>query len=257
MAKQVRTPTQRQRHIVAMGGGGFSMEPDNPLLDDFVLGLTGKRRPKVCFIATASGDSPDYVAKFHAAFGKRRGIASHLPLFRRTETDLRSFLLDQDVIYVGGGNTANLLAVWRAHGVDAILRRAWANGVVLCGVSAGAICWFTSCCTDSYGPLAALNDGLALLPGSACPHYDSEAQRRPTYHALVRRERLPAGYAADDGAALHFVGRRLAEVVTSRPKAAGYRVEKVGARVVETRLPARYLGAAAVNVGRRGDAPRR
>jgi peptidase E len=112
----------------------------------------------------------------------------------------------------------------------------------MCGVSAGALCWFAGGVTDSYGPLAALDDGLGFLPGSMCPHYDGEAQRRPTYHALVARGSLPAGYAADDGAGLHFVGRRLVEVVTSRPKAAGYRVERVGRRAVETKLEARYLG---------------
>jgi peptidase E len=247
MAKVNRTAAPKrgssQRHIVAMGGGGWAMEPDNPLLDEFVLGLTGKRRPKVCFVPTASGDSESFVARFYAAFGKERARASHLALFRRTGTDLAGYLLGQDVIYVGGGNTANMLAVWRVHGVDAILRKAWRSGVVLCGLSAGALCWFEEGVTDSYGPLAALKDGMGLLAGSACPHYDGEAERRPTYHALVRRGRLAAGYAADDGAGLHFVGRRLVEVVTSRPKAAGYRVERVGGRVVETRLESRYLGA--------------
>ncbi|MDB5321936.1 MAG: peptidase [Phycisphaerales bacterium] len=233
---------RRERHIVAMGGGGFSMEPENPLLDDFILRLTGKRRPRVCFVGTASGDADGYAERFHAAFGNDRALASHLGLFRRTQVDLRAYLMGQDVIYVGGGNTANMLAVWRVHGMDAILRRAWAAGVVMCGVSAGALCWFGGGVTDSYGPLAALDDGLGLLPGSMCPHYDGEAQRRPTYQALVRRGQLAAGYAADDGAGLHFVGRRLAEVVTSRREAAGYRVERVGRRAVETRLEGRYLG---------------
>ena len=225
-----------------MGGGGFSME-ETPLLDDFILQLARKRRPKICFIPTASGDSPGYIEKFHAAFTPKRAIASHLPLFIRDQTDLASFLLSQDVLYVGGGNTANMLAIWRVHGVDKILRRAWKNGVILCGLSAGMICWFQACVTDSFGPLALLDDGLRLLPGSACPHYDGEAQRRPTYHALIRAGKLPAGYAADDGAALHFAGRKLIEVVTSRPGASAYRVERIGRRLVETRLEARYLGA--------------
>jgi dipeptidase E len=234
--------TRIERHIVAMGGGGFSMEPENPLLDDFVLRLTGKRRPRVCFVPTAGGDSDGYIGRFYAAFGAGdRAIPSHLGLFARKVVDIRSFLLAQDVIYVGGGNTANMLAVWRVHGVDTILLRAWAVGVVLCGVSAGAICWFESGVTDSYGPLAALNDGLGLLPGSVCPHYDGEAQRRPTYHSLIGRGKLGGGYAADDGAALHFVGRRLAEVVTSRPEAGAYRLKKVKGKVVETRLQTRYL----------------
>jgi peptidase E len=241
------TQTERsrsvKRHIVAMGGGGFSMDPrSNTLLDDFCLNLSGKRRPKVCFIATATGDSPRYLRKFYAAFPTRRAAASHLALFERTETDLARFLLGQDVIYVGGGNTANMLAVWRVHGVDRILRRAWMSGVVLCGLSAGALCWFEGGVTDSFGPLAALDDGVAFLKGTMCPHYDGEARRRPTYHRLVAKGELAAGYAADDGAGLHFVGTRLAEVVTSRPRAGAYRVERAGGRVAETRLDARYLG---------------
>jgi dipeptidase E len=228
--------------IIATGGGGFSMD-STTLMDDFVLSLTHKRRPKICFIGTASGDSEGYIAKFNAAFGKKRAVASHLPLFNRNQTDPAAFLFSQDIIYVGGGNTANLLAVWRVHGVDKILRRAWKNGVVLCGLSAGMICWFEGCVTDSFGPLAVLKDGVGFLPGSACPHYDGERMRRPTYQSLIRGGKLPAGYAADDGAALHFVGRRLKEVVSSRPGAAAYRVERMGRNVVETKLKARYLGA--------------
>ena len=233
------TVGQVPRHIVAMGGGGFSMEPRNPALDDFVLRLTGKRRPRVCFVPTPSGDSENYIAKFEHAF-RQRAVTSHLALFNRNVVDLRRFLLAQDVIYVGGGNTANALAVWRRHGVDVILCEAWRKGVVLAGLSAGMICWFECSVTDSFGPLAPLNDGLGLLPGSACPHYDGEAKRRPAYHRFVRNG-LPAGYAADDYAALHFVGRHLAEVVASRPNAHAYHVQLVSGKVVETALPARYL----------------
>jgi peptidase E len=136
-----------------------------------------------------------------------------------------------------------MLAVWRVHGVDRILRQAWGRGVVLCGLSAGALCWFEGGVTDSFGPLAALDDGLGFLNGTMCPHYDGEARRRPTYQALVRRGRVAAGYAADDGAALHFIGTRLAEVVTSRPRAGAYRVERAGGRAVEKPLATRYLGA--------------
>lgn len=233
-----------KRHIVTMGGGGFSMEPANPLLDDFILGLTGRRRPRVCFLPTASADSADYIARFHKAFPKTRATATHLPLFRRDATDLRRHLLLQDVIYVGGGNTANMLAIWRVHGVDRILRQAWKQGIVLCGVSAGMICWYERSCTDSFGPLAALHDGLAFLKGSACPHYDGETKRRPTLHRLIRTGALPTTLAADDGAALHFVGTTLREVVTSRPKARTYRVALKRGRVVEEMLPHRYLAHA-------------
>ena len=235
------------RIVVAMGGGGFSMEPDNPLLDDHVLELAranrGRDRVRVCFVGTASGDSPAYIASFYAAFA-RRSEANHLPLFIRTIDDIEGFLLDQDVVYVGGGNTANMLAVWRIHGVDRALRTAWESGVVMTGLSAGSLCWFESGTTDSFGPdLAALSDGLGFVPGSHAPHYDGEENRRPVYHRLVADGSIPAGYAADDGAALVFRGTDLAEVVASRPDARAYRVEPgPDGTAVETALTTRYLG---------------
>jgi len=173
-----------QRQIVAMGGGGFSMEPENTRLDDYVLALTKKRTPRVCFVPTASGDSAGYVERFRAAF-KNRADASHLPLFNLGKIVPRKLLLKQDVIYVGGGNTANMLAIWRAHGVDKILREAWRRGIILAGVSAGMICWFECGVTDSFGPLAPLRDGLGFLRGSACPHFDGEVHRRPSYKKFV------------------------------------------------------------------------
>jgi dipeptidase E len=227
--------------IVAMGGGGFSEDADDGrLMDDFILGLTGRDTPRVCFVPTASGDAEGYIERFHAAFGGGRAAPSHLSLFRREVDDLAGFLLGQDVIYVGGGNTANLLAIWRLHGVDAIVAEAWRRGVVLCGLSAGGLCWFEGGTTDSFGGIAPLHDGLGLLPGSFCPHYDSEPLRRPQYGRFVA-EGLPAGFAADDAAGLRFDGRELAEVVVSRPDARAYRVEPAGGRVVERELPWRSL----------------
>ena len=232
--------------IVAMGGGGFSMEPDNPLLDDHVLSLAraarGRDRPRVCFLPTASGDAEGYVARFYAAFA-RKSEASHLALFNRTVLDLETFLLEQDVIYVGGGNTANMLAVWRLHGVDELLRRAWAGGSVLTGLSAGSLCWFEGGTTDSFGGLAPLRDGLGLLPGSHSPHYDGEPGRRPAYHGYVADGSLPDGYAADDGAALVFRATMLDEVIASRPASKAYRVARgADGSVTETPLETRYLG---------------
>ena len=227
-----------------MGGGGFSTPPENPLLDDFILRLArrGRGRARVCLVPTASADSPELIARFHQAFDAQ-ARATHLGLFERTVADLRSFVLAQDVVYVSGGNTANMLAVWRVHGLDSILREAWAAGVVLAGPSAGAICWFEAGLTDSFGPgLAPLHDGLGLLPGSMCPHYDGEPLRRPTYRRLVGAG-FPAGLAVDDGAALVFEGRQLVEVVAERPGARAYRVSRGAARVVEEALATRYLGA--------------
>jgi dipeptidase E len=238
-----------QRHIVALGGGGFLME-ETPVLDDFILSLARRPRPRICFVPTASRDDPQTLARFYRAFAHRDCIASDLTLQgpallprRPAHSDeLRGYVLDHDVIYVSGGNTANMLAMWRVHGLDVIFAEAWRSGVVLAGVSAGMICWFQSSITDSFGDLRAFPDGLGLLAGSACPHYDGDVERRPTYHRAVAAG-LAAGWAADDGAALHFVDDALAEVVTSRAAARGYRVELRGSDVVETELPARQLAS--------------
>ena len=237
--------TASTRHIVTLGGGGFSEETEGPLLDDFILSLTGRLRPKVCFVPTASGDSPVYIERFQAAFPASRAEASVLTLFHDAGLgDLRAHLLAQDVIYVGGGSTVNLLAVSRAHGVDGMMREAWERGVVLAGISAGMICWFESSVTDSLGgPASPLHDGLGLLAGSACPHFDSEAARLPVYMRLVAEGVLPGGYAADDGAALHFVGTDLVEAVSSRPHAYAWRLDREERVAMRLRLPTRYLGA--------------
>jgi len=185
--------------IVAMGGASLRPEDYDPRLNDFVLSLARRERPRVCFVGTASGDAPEYVANFYRAFsGHHDCVPSDLGLFSRTVADLRSFVLGQDVVWVGGGNTASLLAVWRMHGLDLVLREAWEAGVVLCGVSEGMNCWFEGSTTDSFGPtLAPLKDGLGILAGSCCPHYDSNEQRRPIYRGAVDRGELGPGYAAD------------------------------------------------------------
>ncbi len=231
-----------ERHIVAMGGGGFSMEPRNPRLDDFVLSLARrKRRPRVCFVGTASGDSDWYIRRFHEAFPPSRATATHLTFFDRTVRDLKAFVMDQDVIYVGGGSSANMLAVWRLHGFDKALRAAWNAGVVMAGISAGAICWFEDGVTDSFGmPFRSLDDGLGFVRGACCPHYDGEKHRRPVLLRLIKRG-FPSTLALDDGAAAHFVETRLKEVVASRSKARAMRVELSKGMVVEKALPVRYL----------------
>ena len=230
------------RRIVPMGGGGFSMEPRNPRLDKWLVSLARRSRPRVLFIPTASGDAKDYIRRFYRAFARYPCRPTHLQLFNRVAVDLRKQVVSQDLIYVGGGNTANLLAIWKVHGLDNALREAWHEGVVLCGVSAGAICWFEGGVTDSFGQtLRALEGGLALLPGSFCPHYDGDARRRPVFHRLVAGRRLPAGFAADDGAAILFEGENVADVVRSRREAAAYRVSRKEDRSVEETLEAHLL----------------
>ena len=230
-----------ERHIVAIGGAGFDEEAGRPLRD-YILELTGEARPRICFVPTASGDAAESLVAFYSAFPARRCEPTHLSLFRRDVGDLRAFLLDHDAIYVGGGNTANLLAVWRVHGLDAIFREAWEAGVVLSGSSAGANCWFEACVTDSFGPeLAPLHDGLGFLRGSMCPHYDTEETRRPTFRRLVA-EGFAAGFAADDAVALHFAGTTLVAAVSARPGGRAFRVELVDGDVAETALAVRRIG---------------
>ena len=214
------------------------MQPGEPL-DDLLLELTGATRPRVLLIPTASAENEEYVVRFYETFA-RRAEASHLSLFDIPPPDIRSIVLDQDAIFVGGGNTANMLAIWRVHGVDRFLREAWEAGVVLAGVSAGSICWFEAGVTDSFREELDGLDCLGFLPGSNCPHYDGEAMRRPAFHRLLA-DGFPAGLATDNFVGLRYSGTELAEVVTSRPDAAAYRVELVDGEVVEHRLDARRL----------------
>jgi peptidase E len=224
------------RQIVAMGGGGFTMEPDNPLLERYILDQARTKNPSVCFLPTATGDADGYVARYYAAFTKMRCRPTHVTFFGRTP-DLRKVLLSQDIVYVGGGNTKSMLAVWHDWGVPELLRLAWKAGTVLAGISAGAICWFETGITDSWAGRLAELPCLGLLPGTCCPHYDSEPERRPTLRRLVAKGTVPAALALEDGAAAHFVGRKLSRVVVSRPAARAYRVHRVGSESVETALP--------------------
>ncbi len=211
---------------LALLGGGFSTDEDG-LLDDWVLRHARVSRPKVCFVPTASGDAPGYVERFLKTFRARDCEPSVLPLFCRELDDdaLGAFLLAQDVVYVGGGNTANMLAVWRLHGVDRLLKEAYDGGTLLCGISAGANCWAQVSLTDSFGPLTVLPDGLGLLPGSLCPHYGSEPERRPAYRAAVADGRLPGGLALEDGVGVLYTDGTLSESVTRSRSARAFRVE--------------------------------
>ncbi|HEV7790319.1 MAG TPA: peptidase E [Pseudonocardia sp.] len=225
---------------VVLVGGGFSGDPDM-LLDDYVFGLTGQESPRVCFLPTASGDAEAYIERFHSVLD-RRCRTSVLRLFDRDGTDPATTLRAQDVIYVGGGNTANMLAVWRVHGVDRLLVEAYRAGVLLCGVSAGMICWFESSLTDSFGPVRRLTDGLGLIGGSGCPHYNTEPSRRPGYQREIAAGTLPPGWALDDGAAALFHDGELVETVARTPGAQLYAVARDAAgNAVETAAPARPL----------------
>jgi dipeptidase E len=222
--------------IVGFGGHEVGAS-EYRALEDWLLALTGKEQPRVLFVPTASAEDADYVVRFFDAFSGRAEV-SHLDFFPWPTAELREHVLGHDLLYVGGGNTANMLAIWREHGLDEIVREAWQEGVVLAGVSAGMICWFEAGVTDSYGPQLEAMECLGLIPGSACPHYDGEQLRRPRYHELLRGG-IPGGWAADDGVALHFEGWELREAVTAFPQRAAYRVELRDGEVVEERIEAR------------------
>jgi peptidase E len=236
------------------------MEPKNPLMDDYVLELSGAERPRICFLPTASGDADHYVVRFYRRFGAGRSEPSHVSLFRRdtsagsVEGNLEDHLLSQDVIYVGGGSLKSLLGAWRAHGLDRTLKRAWKKGVVLCGLSAGSLCWFADSVTAFHGPSERVK-GLGMLPYSNCVHYDGEPERRVAYRDMIAGG-VRRGFGVEDGAALSFVGTELAEVVTSRRDATAYDVA-VGpdGQAHERRLQARYLGETGSGARERTDGP--
>lgn len=221
------------RRIVAIGGGGFSVRPGDPELDQYVLDVANTPTPRICLLPTASGDPDEQVQRFYRAFYELPCVPSHVSLFRlgAKPIDLRAHLLDQDVIYVGGGSMANLLAIWRVHGLDVILRDAWHAGIVLCGISAGSMCWFRAGVTKSHGE-PRIAPGLGFLPYSNSVHWSSETDRRIVFRRAIEDQDLPAGYGVDDGAALLFAGRKLAEAVATRRSAGAFHLTATDERAL-------------------------
>jgi peptidase E len=226
----------KPRQIVAMGGGVLAPDSGNFKLEEYIIASSRAQRPRICYVSTASGDDAAYVARFYESYGRFDVRLKTLPFFRRTPADLRAFLFECDVVHVGGGNTRSMLAVWRHWNFDQVLREAYERGIVLCGSSAGAICWFESGVTDSVAGDLTPMECLGILPGSNCPHYDAEKERRPSYQRMVREGLLPGGLACDDGAGAHFIDGSLARVVSARENARAYRVERTGKDVHERPL---------------------
>lgn len=230
--------------VLALGGGGFSTLDGKSAIDAHLLSMTGKDKPSVCFLPTASGDADGYIEQFVAAFKDRANI-SVLSLFCHDPWGFSkpAMLLEKDIVYVGGGSTANLLATWRVHGVPEVLRTAAANGTILAGISAGMNCWFEASSTDSYGrPLTPLMDGLGFLQGSACPHYLEEVDRREQFLDLVASGVLPDGYGIDQHTALVFRDGQLVDAVTEGTGHSAYRVQRGPDGAIETELAVRMLG---------------
>ncbi len=226
------------------------MESDNPLLDRYFLSKTEKNIPKICFIPTASGDSEAFLDKFYTAFKNYNCQPSHLAFFRKPTptaiplSKIEQEIMKQDAIYVGGGNTRSMLAVWREWQLDRILKNAWESGILIAGMSAGAICWFEYGVSDFFCEMGRLDPitGLNLVSGSCTPHFDGESNRRSEFHRLVDDRQIPSGIGIDDGAAVFFAGDEIAEVVASKPNAKAYRVKAELGKIVEEELDVRYLG---------------
>jgi dipeptidase E len=229
-----RDPLKKQ--IIALGGGGFSMEPDNPVLDRYILKQCKQSHPKICFLPTASGESQEYILKFFTAFNSLQCQPSYLSLFRLPKKDLRGFIMEKDIVYVGGGNTRSMLALWREWKLDEILQEAYQAGIILAGISAGGNCWFEQCSTDSVPGELGMLPALGFLPGSFTPHYDGEAGRRPVLHQMLLEQHIKPGYAVDNSAALHFINGQLHQAIHSVPTAQAYTVAIENNAILETPL---------------------
>ena len=228
------------RKILAMGGGGFSMEPGNLLLDNFFFSLALKKKPEVCFLGTASGDSQGYVDRFYDYMKDHEVTASHLSLFKPPTSSLRDYVLSKDVLYVGGGNTRNLMVLWKEWGLDKIIVEAYCSGVVLGGLSAGGLCWFEEGVTDSIpGTLSKLSC-MNLIQGSFCPHYDGEEDRRPAFYKLILDGMKP-GFACDDSAAIYFENEKFVKAVSSISTANAYKVKVDNGQIFEEKILTHFL----------------
>ncbi|KOO47662.1 peptidase E [Priestia koreensis] len=231
------------RQIIALGGGGFSMEPENLLLDQYLVSQVNKKQPNICFIPTASGDSESYIERFYEAYKKLSATPTHLSLFSPNWGEsLESFILQQDIIYVGGGSSRNLLTLWKEWGLDHLLLKAYEQGIVLAGISAGGICWFQEGVTDSGGPTYREISALGILQGSFCPHYEGDEKRRPAYHELLQEQRITEGYGVDDSVALHFIDEQLHQAISSVDGKRAFYVKKQDEKVEENSIQPLFLG---------------
>ena len=199
------------------------MEPENPSLDNYILEQSDQKSPKICFFGTASGDSEGYIKRFYDSFRKKNCKPSHLSLFKGHTDKIEDFVLHQDIIYVGGGNTRNMLVLWKEWGLDDMIKKAYSKGTILSGLSAGAICWFEEGLTDSIPNQLNKLECLGMLQGSNCPHFDGESERQNTYRDKIRRGEMKGGFACDDGVGLHFINEKLEEIISSRPIGKAYR----------------------------------
>lgn len=230
------------KQIIALGGGGFSMEQDVQLLDNYILNATGKENPKICFFANAGGDAQDYIDKFYNVYNKLKCIPTHISLKVKPEIDLEKVILEQDVLFVGGGSTRSLMTQWKTYGLDKIMRKAYNKGIVLSGMSAGAIVWFSDGIFNPTGKKLAKLPCLGFMKGSFCPHYDERTELRYSFRELVSEGAIKDGYGVEDYCGLHFIEGKLYNVISSRRDAKAYEVKRVAKIYTETKLETVYLG---------------
>ena len=223
--------------IIAIGGGGFGRNPNSTIIEQYILDQSSQSKPKICFIPTASAEDKSYIVNFYKAFSKLNCQATHLNFFERTP-NLRSIINKQDIIYVGGGNTKSMLAVWKEWKLDVLLEKFYKKGKILCGVSAGSICWFEKGITDSWASNLSVLDCLGLIKGNNCPHYDGEKDRRPTVHKFIEDSKIDGCYASDDGAAIHFKNGEIYKSVSFYRNANSYFIHKdPSSKIIEEKIP--------------------
>ena len=214
----------KSRNIIAIGGGGFGANPGQGIIEEYILKQTKKKNPKICFIPTATGDNEAYKVNYYSTFTNLDCSPSHLDFFKRTP-DLKELILNQDAIFVGGGNTKSMLAVWREWGLDKILKKAYLNGTVMSGVSAGAICWFQNGITDSWASNLKMMPCLNFIKGTCCPHYDEEPERKPAVKNFLLRNKVKNVYAVDGGAALHIKDEKIFKSIIFKKNKSSYLVD--------------------------------
>jgi len=229
--KEVKT------QIISIGGGGFGRNPNHRVMEQYILSQSINENPNICFIPTASAEDKSYIVNFYKSFSKLECKPTHLNFFERTP-NLRSIINKQDIIYVGGGNTKSMLAVWKEWKLDVLLHKAYLKGTILCGVSAGSICWYDKGVTDSWASNLSILDCLGFIKGNNCPHYDGEKDRRPSVHKFIQDSKIDSCYASDDGAAIHFKDGKLYKSISFYKDAKSYIVKTNSDNVViEEEIP--------------------
>ena len=221
-----------KKHIIAIGGGGFGRNNSSNLIENYILNLSGKDCPKICFIPTATGDNDSYIVRFYSIFTRLNCIPSHIEFFKRT-IDIHKHIMKQDIVFVGGGNTKSMLAIWKEWGMSSLLKDAYNDGVILSGVSAGAICWFTSGITDSWESELKILPCLDIIKATCCPHYDEEPSRIPYVEKILLEERLSSCICIEGGSAIHFIDGKPFKNISFKNNKNTYNVFVDNKRIVE------------------------